>query len=73
MSDVGDDTVSGTVYVTGSTTAGFITVGGTPTYRILGTAVYSPPALSQSFGAGGISVNGSTTLSFTITNPNSGT
>ncbi|MDP9073044.1 MAG: Ig-like domain repeat protein, partial [Actinomycetota bacterium] len=32
----------------------------------------SPPTIAKSFGAATISVNGSTTLSFTITNPNAG-
>ncbi|PYT99901.1 MAG: hypothetical protein DMG34_20070, partial [Acidobacteria bacterium] len=53
------------------------TIGGTPTLTAsAGTAsvqqtesVVAPPSISKSFGAASIPVNGTTSLSFTITNP----
>ncbi|HWB84292.1 MAG TPA: Ig-like domain repeat protein [Bryobacteraceae bacterium] len=74
LASIADDTTPAThiLYSNNSTTS-YTSVGGIPNYRILGTAVYSPPGFSQSFGAGSIPLNGSTTLSFTITNRNSGT
>ncbi|MGH9744003.1 MAG: beta strand repeat-containing protein, partial [Candidatus Acidiferrum sp.] len=50
-----------------STTAG---AGNTSNASI---TVLSPPSLAQSFGAASIPLNGSTSVSFTVTNPNSST
>jgi uncharacterized protein (TIGR03437 family) len=72
--DAGNDTSGSlTVYITGNVSVDYGNFPGYPTYRLRGDAVYSVPTFSQSFGAGSISANGSTTLSFTVTNPNSGT
>ena len=65
------------VYVTGSTPGTKLnttdavtsTNGGTGLTASASLSVFAPPSISKSFGAASILLNGSTTLSFTITNP----
>jgi hypothetical protein len=45
------------------------TNGGTGGTASASLAVVAPPTISKAFGAGGVAVNGTTSLSFTITNP----
>jgi fimbrial isopeptide formation D2 family protein/uncharacterized repeat protein (TIGR01451 family) len=75
----GSNTCTFSVTVTGATggiwnnTTGAVTStnGGTGTTSNTATlTVASPPSISKSFGASSIPVGGTTTLSFTITNPN---
>jgi len=69
------------VNVTGSTTgtknnitgAVTSTEGGTGLTASASLTVLNPPTISKLFGAASITVNGSTSLSFTIINPNAGT
>jgi hypothetical protein len=55
-----------------ATTAGNLTLTTTPdTFQATGgIAGVSPPTISKAFGAASIPVNGSTSLTFTLTNPN---
>src|SRR5207245_926249 len=46
------------------------TEGGTGNTSNASLTVVAPPTVSKAFGAGSIPLNGSTSLSFTITNPN---
>src|SRR5207244_5576206 len=46
------------------------TEGGTGNTSNASLTVVAPPTISKAFGAGSIPLNGSTSLSFTITNPN---
>jgi hypothetical protein len=49
------------------------TAGSSPqTLALSGTGVIAPQVISKSFGAAAVPLNGLTSLSFTITNPNSG-
>jgi len=68
--------VKGTVEGDANNTTGAIssTEGGTGTTSNTATLkVVAPPTLSKAFGAGRITLNGTTTLTFTITNPASNT
>jgi hypothetical protein len=68
--------VKGTVEGDGNNTTGAIssTEGGTGTASNTATLkVVTPPAISKAFGAANITLNGTTTLTFTITNPASNT
>ncbi len=47
--------------------------GGTGTTATASVTVVAPPTLSKSFGAPSITVGGTTSLSFTVTNPNAAT
>ena len=66
--------VTGSTAGTKSNTTGAIssTEGGTGGTATASLAVLGPPTIGKSFGAAGILVYGSTSLSFTITNPNAG-
>ncbi|HVG91825.1 MAG TPA: hypothetical protein VNB54_10090, partial [Alphaproteobacteria bacterium] len=68
--------VTGTVEGDANNTTGAITStqGGTgATSNTATLKVVAPPTISKAFGVGAISVNGTTTLTFTITNPASNT
>src|SRR5262249_18601158 len=68
--------VKGTVEGDANNTAGAIssTEGGTGTTSNTATVkVVAPPTISKAFGAANISLNGTTTVTFTITNPGSNT
>ena len=54
---------------TNTTNAVSSTNGGTGSTATANLSVASPPTIAKSFGAATISLNGSTSLSFTITNP----
>ncbi|HWX53744.1 MAG TPA: hypothetical protein VN176_04045, partial [Verrucomicrobiae bacterium] len=68
--------VTGTVEGDGNNTTGAIssTEGGTGTTSNTATLnVVAPPTISKAFGAANITLNGTTTVTFTITNPASNT
>jgi uncharacterized repeat protein (TIGR01451 family) len=68
--------VQGTVEGDGNNTTGAIssTEGGTGTTSNTATLkVVAPPTISKAFGAANITLNGTTTVTFTITNPASNT
>src|SRR5258706_38478 len=52
-----------------STESGPGTTSNTATVTVVAPA---PPTIAKSFGAGSIALNGTTTMDFVITNPNSG-
>ncbi|MGH9126076.1 MAG: beta strand repeat-containing protein, partial [Acidimicrobiales bacterium] len=49
------------------------TNGGTGNTAMASVTVVAPPTLTKSFGAAMVAVNGSTSLTFTVANPNAGT
>jgi CSLREA domain-containing protein/uncharacterized repeat protein (TIGR01451 family) len=59
-------TAGGYTNITGSVTS---TNGGTGNPASASVTVVAPPSISKAFGTGSISLNGSTTLTFTIANP----
>jgi uncharacterized repeat protein (TIGR01451 family) len=63
--------VTGTAAGTKNNTTGAVTSteGGTGGTASANLSVQSPPSISKAFGAASIALNGSTSLSFTVTNP----
>ena len=61
--------------VTGAVTSAEGGAGGTAAASLVVVAppVVSPPTIAKAFGAASIAVNGTTALTFTLTNPNPGT
>ena len=57
---------------TGAVTSTEGGTGGTASAALTVTAVVVPPTIAKSFGAAQVEVNGTTTLTFALTNPNSG-
>ncbi len=64
-------TVTGAAAGLQNNTTGAVTStnGGTGNTASASTTVVAPPTISKNFGASSISLNGTTTLSFTLTNP----
>jgi uncharacterized repeat protein (TIGR01451 family) len=64
--------VAGTTAGIKNNTTGNVTSteGGTGTTASASLTVVAPPSIAKSFGAANIAVNGTTSLTFTITNPN---
>jgi hypothetical protein len=56
-----------------ATTAGILSLTSNPNTFQAVTAAVVPPTIAKSFGAGSIALNGSTSLGFTINNPNAST
>ncbi|MDR3388740.1 MAG: hypothetical protein P4L92_16960, partial [Rudaea sp.] len=67
---VTDSTAGTATNTTGAVNTNESGAGGTASATL---TVVAPPTISKSFGASSISVNGTTSLSFTITNPNAAT
>jgi uncharacterized repeat protein (TIGR01451 family) len=67
--------VTGTTAGPKTNTSGAVTStnGGTGNTASASITVVAPPSISKAFGAGSIPLNGSTSLTFTLTDPNSGT
>jgi uncharacterized repeat protein (TIGR01451 family) len=67
--------VKGTTAGPKTNTSGAVTSneGGTGNTASASVTVVAPPSISKAFGASSIPVNGTTSLTFTITNPNTGT
>jgi hypothetical protein len=67
--------VTGTTAGAQSNTTGAVTStnGGTGGTASANLAVVAPPSISKAFGASGIALNGTTSLSFTVTNPSANT
>jgi hypothetical protein len=67
--------VTGTAAGTQNNTTGAVTSaeGGTGGTASASVVVVAPPSISKVFGAANVAVNGTTSLTLTITNPNAGT
>ena len=67
-------TVTGTASGSYTNTTGNVTStnGGTGNMASAGLTVATPPSMTKSFGVGAIPLNGTTSMTFNITNPNSG-
>src|SRR5262249_40640134 len=62
-----------TSQITGTFTAGENTIAISGSVASASTTVLSPPTISKSFANPGVAIGGTTTLNFTLTNPNSST
>jgi len=66
---VATGTVTNSVTIKPNNSGGPVSAGGVVNTATANLTVAAPPAIAQTFGAANISLNGTTTLTFTITNP----